>query len=249
MIRVALVSDRWLSPEAWEGRGMTVTRPGSASFERLVAEKFGAVLLDWSFPDDGALANYWQLHNLLGVPLVVLAEGAASGEVKGLLDRGADDVVTGSVDGALLAARVAAIVRRTQGRGQPQVSATLSLSGIEVDLAQRMVRRPDGAQTLSRTEYALLEAFLAARGRACSHRELVSRVWGGESASATHYLRLYVRYLRQKLELDPAHPKHLVNVRGVGYRLVLEPSAELARTEETASGGVLPEDVGVAVGA
>src|SRR6266567_858004 len=111
--RVALVSDRWLSPEAWRLRGMTVTRPGPVAFERLVASGPDVIVLDAALGDDSQLKNCWQAHDLLGVPIVVLAESPA--DVLPFLERGADEVVDQSEDGAVLAARVAAVLRRVQG--------------------------------------------------------------------------------------------------------------------------------------
>jgi two-component system KDP operon response regulator KdpE len=218
--RVGLISDRWLKPAEWSQRGLTLVRMQWLAFEWLLVDPPAAIVLDLESADARQVADVWQLHDLLGVPVVVLAGAAPRGEIQALLERGAEDVVTGSPDGTLTAALVAAILRRPRSGSVQQVPLVLRLDGIEVDMARRVVRRPGGPLSLSRTEFALLMALVRAGGRACSHAELVTRVWGADHAAATHYLRLYIRYLRQKIERDPLHPRHLLNVRGVGYRLV-----------------------------
>ena len=223
-VRVALLSDRWLSPAPWHQRGMSVVRVRSVALASLLADAPSAIVIDPACGDAAQLADCWRLHELLHVPLVVLAEGASSDEVVAWLERGADEVVTQPPVGPLLSARLAAILRRTQKRTPEQPTSLVHLSDAEVDLTRRLVRRADGTRTLSRTEFKLLQALLDAGGRACTHTELVIRVWGAECASATHYLRLYIRYLRQKIERDPLQPRHILNVRGIGYRLAFDPA-------------------------
>jgi len=232
---------------------MTVTRPGAMAFEQLVSSAPDAIVLDGALEDDSQVRNSWRAHELLGVPIIVMARPAD--EVLELLERGADEVVAHAEDDALLAARVAAVLRRAPERRPQNVSSTLTLGRVEVDMERRVVRRPDGTQTLSRTEFALFQALVQARGRACTRQELITRVWGAQYASATHYLRLYVRYLRQKLELDPMHPAYLLNVHSVGYRLVVDelpaekssrlPAEQSMRLPAITSIGRMPQEVAV----
>lgn len=219
--RVALLSDRWLKPEAWSRRGLTLVRLQPVAFERLLAEPPDAIVLDPACGNARQVADCWQLHDLLRVPLVVLDEGASPAATVAHLERGAADVITESPDGALLAAQVVAVLRRCRRESLQQVPAVLNLGGVEVDMVRRLVRREGGDLPLSRTEYSLLLAFLQSGGRTSTHHELMTRVWGAECASATHYLRLYIRYLREKLEDDPRRPARILNVWGVGYRLAL----------------------------
>jgi two-component system KDP operon response regulator KdpE len=224
--RVALLSDRWLAPREWSERGMSAVRLRPMAFERLLADPPDAIVLDPACGDTRQVADCWQLHDLLRVPVVVLALSASADEVAALLERGAEDVVTETPDPALLAARVGAILRRCRRQALHHLPPVVNLDGVEVDLVRRVVRRPGGTQSLSRTEFNLLLAFLRSGGRTCTHHELMTRVWGTECASATHYLRLYIRYLREKIEDDPRRPSRILNVWGVGYRLALRPAAE-----------------------
>jgi DNA-binding response OmpR family regulator len=219
--RVALLSDRWLTPREWSQRGMSAVRLRPMAFERLLADPPEAIVLDPACGDARQVADCWQLHDLLHVPVIILAEGAPSDDVLALLERGAQDVVTEPPDAALLAARVAAILRRSRRQALQRIPPVVNLGGVEVDMVRRVVRRPGGCQSLSRTEFNLLLAFLRTGGRTCTHHELMTHVWGTECASATHYLRLYIRYLREKIEDDPRRPARILNVWGVGYRLAL----------------------------
>lgn len=232
-LRVALLSDRWLEPAEWSRRGMAPTHLQPVAFERLLTDPPAAIVLDPECTEARQLTDCWQLHDLLRVPVIVLAPGASGAEVAALLERGAEDVVTGTPDAALLAATVAAILRRVRRQAPQQVPPVVRLGSAEVDLVRRVIRRPGGTQSLSRTEFGLLLALLRAGGRACTHHDLITRVWGADYASATHYLRLYIRYLREKLEDDPRRPRFILNVWGTGYRLALAPIAEAAPVAES----------------
>ncbi len=240
VVRVLIASTRPINPAMWLRRGM-VAQPWPATVERALAEPPAAVVLD--LRSAGAhTEDCWLLHNLLGVPLIALAEAPARPEeVAAALDRGAAEVVTDSLDEALLAARVAAVLRRARRDVLQELPAVVTVGEAVVDLMRRRVCRAGQEYSLSRTEFALLLALLRANGRACSHGELVARVWGQGGPSGEHYLRLYIRYLRQKIEADPRRPRAIVNVWGVGYRLVLGHGEERpSREARPLAGGVVP---------
>jgi two-component system, OmpR family, KDP operon response regulator KdpE len=238
--RVALLSDRWLEPHEWTRRGMSATRLRPIAFDRLLADPPDAIVLDPTCAEPRQITDCWQLHDLVRVPVIVLAEGASTETVLAFLERGAAEVVTETPDPALLSARVAAILRRCHREALHQLPAVVNLDGVEVDLVQRVVRRSWGTLSLSRTEFNLLLAFLRAGGRTCTHHELMTRVWGAECASATHYLRLYIRYLREKIEDDPRRPERILNVWGVGYRLALRSEVTLPAEVEAAPAPAVP---------
>lgn len=218
---------------------MSAVRLRSVELERLLIDPPDLVVVDLPCVDARQVGECWQLHDLLGVPVIVLAEGASSEQVVAHLRRGADDVLTGDPQDGLVAARSAAVLRRYRGRRVNRPPLILRLDGdIEVDMRRRVVHRPGGTQSLSRTEFNLLVALVQAGDRPCPHSELISRVWGTEAASASHYLRLYIRYLRQKLEIDARQPRHLVNVWGSGYRLIYD-SATGVPLRETQSGSAV----------
>lgn len=226
--RVLLLTDRWLRPAEWRRLSLELERPKHGRLESFLTAPPAAALLEPSAASEEETALCWQLHDLLGVPVVALAPGAAAADVVALLDRGADDVVTDEIEPSLLAARVAAILRRTPRPAARRLPATVAWGDVQVDLLRRTVVRAGEVQTLSRTEFSLFLALLRCGGRTCSQRELITRVWGVESAAAAHYLRLYIRYLREKLEDNPRHPKRVLTVWGTGYRLNLTDATQLA---------------------
>ncbi|MFN8556263.1 MAG: response regulator transcription factor, partial [Dehalococcoidia bacterium] len=164
-------------------------------------------------------------HQLLDIPVVVVDEHATAAEVVEWFAQGADDVITLPPDTSEVAARVASILRRSR-RGPDRLPPVLLFDAVEVDTVRRVVRRPnEGAPDvptelpLSPTEFSLLVTLIRAGGRVCTYRELAASGWESDSSASPHYLRLYMRFLRRKIEADPSQPRWLLNVRGVGYRL------------------------------
>jgi len=209
---------------AWGQRGLSAFTPAVLAPDRLVAEA-AVIVADIQDVGPGQLDELFRMRQFMGVPLIVVAEHAKADDCIALLKSGADDVVNGPVDLDLLAARVAAVARRHPRENTGEPALLMQESGLEIDLARRVVRRGGDTQSLSRTEFRLLLALLRAEGRTCTVRELVTQVWGGEHTSGPAYLRLYIRYLREKIEDDPRHPRRIMNVWGRGYRLALRPAA------------------------
>jgi two-component system KDP operon response regulator KdpE len=135
------------------------------------------------------------------------------------LDAGADDYLTKPFSGRELLARVRAILRLTQSANEP---AVVCFGDIEVDLAARAVRRAGAEVKLTAREYALLRLLVQHRGRVVTHRQILRELWGPNAEENTHYLRVFMTHLRQKLEADPHAPAYLRTDAGIGYRLVEE---------------------------
>jgi two-component system KDP operon response regulator KdpE len=221
--RVALVSDHPWDAERERWDGMSVALTGSDLRDELLGTAPDAVIVDAS-ADPRRLVGLWEAHGVAGFPVLVVAPGAAPQTVAAWFEQGAEDVITEPAEPKLLAAHVAAILRRPLNRGSAVKSSVLRLGRVVVDLNRRIVSRPEGTYSLSPTEFNILQLLLRAGGRTCTQQELVHRIWGSDIRSGADYLRLYIRYLRHKLEEDPAHPKHVVNVRGLGYRFLFPES-------------------------
>jgi len=146
-------------------------------------------------------------------------------------------VLTKSTPLGEVVARVRATLRRTGSRHQEEERAVIRTGAIEIDRTSRIVTKNGMPVQLSRTEYRLLDALALRIGQVAPHRLLLSNVWGGAFVDGSHYLRMYMGYLRQKLEDDPRHPRYLRNEWGLGYRLALLP----ARTEAEEEGAEAPE--------
>ncbi|MEP6723030.1 MAG: winged helix-turn-helix domain-containing protein, partial [Variovorax sp.] len=139
------------------------------------------------------------------------------------LDAGADDYLTKPFGTGELLARVRANLRRPRAAGGngDEPEAVFRFGEIELDRAARIVRRVGAEVHLTPTEYRLLTVLVANAGRVLTQRQLLREVWGPSHSEQSHYLRIYMGHLRQKLEADPAQPKHLLTETAVGYRLVV----------------------------
>lgn len=178
-----------------------------------------AVILDLGLPDMGGLDVLRQLREWSRVPVLVLTVVAGEPEKVAALDAGADDYLTKPFGAAELAARLRAILRRAPGENEPSVVA---FGDIEVDLASRVVRRKGVEIRLTAKEYAMLRILVLHRGKVVTHGHMLRELWGPKAEENTHYLRVHMTHIRQKLEEDPHRPRHLRTESGIGYRLVEE---------------------------
>jgi two-component system, OmpR family, KDP operon response regulator KdpE len=159
------------------------------------------------------------LRALGDVPVMAAASRPSPDLATQCLDAGADAVVPLTAPSAELAARVRAVLRRTRLHEAAPAGRIVAAGGLVIDLDERTVRRLGTEIRLSPTEFNLLAVLAEHPGRVVSNGEILTRVWGPEYRDDIHYVRLYVGYLRGKLELDPAHPTLIINQWGVGYRL------------------------------
>ena len=175
------------------------------------------VLLDLGLPDLDGVTVLKRLREWSRVPVVVLSVREREEDKIAALDAGADDYVTKPFATGELLARL----RVAQRRSQPVPEESVFRSGdVEVDLARRVVLRKGKEVKLTATEYSLLALFVRHAGRVLTHRQLLKEVWGPNAIGQTHYLRVYVAHLREKLEADPNKSELIVTESGVGYRLV-----------------------------
>lgn len=166
--------------------------------------------------------------------LAIAADGDPSASVSAL-EVGADDVVRPNTPREEVVARLRAAIRRSARAPQRQPKAiepraVVETGDLKIDRTARVVTKGDTQIMLTRTEYRLIEALAARVGQTVPHRLLLSAVWGEEFVDDTHYLRVYMGYLRQKLEDDPHHPRYLMSEWGIGYRLVQHPTTPPERS-------------------
>jgi two-component system KDP operon response regulator KdpE len=176
-----------------------------------------AIVLDLGLPDIGGLEVLRQLREWSRVPVLVLTVLAAESDKVAALDAGADDYLTKPFGSAELTARLRAILRRAPGENEP---AVIAFGDIEIDLAARVVRRAGAEVRLTAKEYAMLRMLVIHRGKVVTHGQMLRELWGPKSEDNTHYLRVHMTHIRQKLEAEPHKPKHLRTESGIGYRLV-----------------------------
>lgn len=183
------------------------------------------LVLDLGLPDGDGLDLIRDVRGWSGVPIIVLSARTDEADKIAALDAGADDYLSKPFGVGELLARVRANLRRPRGAardGAPAEDAepVFRFGQVEVDRQARLVRR-DGAEVhLTPIEYRLLMVLITNAGRVLTHRQLLREVWGPSHADQSHYLRIYMGHLRQKLEANPAQPQHLLTETAVGYRLL-----------------------------
>ncbi|HEY7967686.1 MAG TPA: response regulator transcription factor [Solirubrobacteraceae bacterium] len=199
-----------------------VSTDGSRVLQMLETEQPDLILLDLMLPsvDGFELCKQVREHSSVGV-IVVSARGGDHDKVAAL-NLGADDYLTKPFSIEELLARIAATLRRTRPAPVETQSSVIALTEeLEIDLANRIVRRDGTELHLTPTEFALLRELVVNRGKLLTHAQLLRRVWGPGYETEIEYVRVYVRRLRQKLELAGSAPLILTQPR-VGYRMVSE---------------------------
>ena len=179
------------------------------------------VIADLGLPDGDGIDFIRALRGWSGVPVIVLSARTQESEKVAALDAGADDFITKPFGVAELLARTRANLRRTRA-GRATADVVFRFGEVEVDQSARIVRRRGAEVHLTPIEYRLLGVLIANAGRVLTHPFLLREVWGPGHAQSTHYLRVFMGTLRQKLEVDSAQPKHILTETGVGYRLMVE---------------------------
>jgi len=175
------------------------------------------VILDLGLPDMDGVAVLKRLREWTKVPVVVLSVRDREEDKIAALDNGADDYVTKPFSTGELLARLRVAQRHAQSQSENVVFRS---GGLEVDLAGRTVTLNGKMVKLTATEYALLRLFVQHAGKVLTHRQILREVWGPNYTEQTHYLRVYMTHLREKLEAEPSSPTLLITEPGIGYRLV-----------------------------
>jgi len=174
------------------------------------------VILDLGLPDMNGIDFIRDLRTWSPLPVLILSARSAERDKIAALDAGADDYLCKPFGVGELLARVRALLRRHWHSGES--TPRHQFGDVEVDLVRHVVSRGGVEIHLTQIEYRLLAVMLAHHGKVLTHRHLMQEVWGPGYREQGHYLRIYVGRLRQKLELDPAQPRHILTETGVGYR-------------------------------
>jgi two-component system KDP operon response regulator KdpE len=179
-----------------------------------------AIVLDLSLPDLDGREVIRRLREWTQTPVLILTVRDSDAEKVALLDAGADDYVTKPFSMTELQARIRAALRHASGAS---ADACVTVDGLEIDFASRIVRVRGQELHLTATEYAILSLLARNIGKVVTQRRLLSEVWGPHAIERTHYLRVHVGQLRKKIEDDPSRPRLLITEAGVGYRLTAPP--------------------------
>jgi len=180
------------------------------------------IILDLGLPDMDGVELVKQLRDWSTVPVIIVSARGKEQDKIVALDAGADDYLTKPFGAGELLARVRVALRHAatlkSGTGEP----VFNLGELCVDLLHRRVTVGEKDVHLTPNEFKLMAVLVKHAGMVLTHRQLLKEVWGPGSGNETHYLRVYMNQLRQKLETDPTRPKYLLTEPGVGYRLLAE---------------------------
>ena len=178
-----------------------------------------AIILDLGLPDGDGLDFIRDLRQWSQTPIIVLSARAEEQDKIAALDAGADDYLSKPFGIGELQARLRVALRRHGSASQSDPLVTFS--DVRVDLAARRIQRGEEEIHLTPIEFRLLAVLIGHHGKVLTQRQLLREVWGPNAVEHSHYLRIYMGHLRQKLENDPARPRHFITETGIGYRFML----------------------------
>lgn len=206
-----------LEAEGWQVHESETMRRGLVEAG---TRKPNLIILDLGLPDGDGVDFIADVRKWSAMPIVVLSARTSEDEKIRALDAGADDYLTKPFGVGELLARVRTTQRRLRQIGS-STQESIQFGDVKVDLTARMVAKSDQTVHLTPTEYRLLAVLVRNAGRVVTNRQLLHDVWGPAHSESSHYLRIYMGHLRQKLEDDPAQPRYLLTETGVGYRLLV----------------------------
>ena len=209
-LRAALGAQEYRLAEA------TTAREGLA---QAASRNPDVILLDLGLPDRDGLEVTRELRGWSATPIIVLSARGREQDKVAALDLGADDYLTKPFGVEELLARIRVALRHAAMPAGAAPDPVFEAGEVRVDLIKREVRRNGEEVHLTPTEYKLLTLLIKHAGKVLTHRQMLKEVWGTNYAEQSHYVRVYMAQLRQKLEADPARPRLLLTEPGVGYRL------------------------------
>ena len=194
------------------------TQRFSEMINRSDAERLDLMIVDLGLPDgDGTTLIRW-VRAQSSIPLIIISARYDDNSKVNLLDAGADDYLVKPFSFTEMMARIR-VAMRHRNRDENNVPRLYRSFGVEIDLQRHQVIKHGERVRLTPTEFKLLERLMLQSGQVVTHRQLLADVWGAEFVEHTHYLRLYMAQLRNKLEETPSQPKLLITEPGIGYRL------------------------------
>jgi two-component system alkaline phosphatase synthesis response regulator PhoP len=202
-----------------EGYDVTVVGDGTAASKRAIQDPFDLVVLDVMLPGRDGFEICRDIRKAgLRMPILMLTARAQETEKVFAFELGADDYVTKPFGTKELRARIKALLRRSEARQDEPAPAMFTFGDIEVDFARGEVRRAGRPVDVTLTEFKLLTVFVKSRGRVLSRQQLLDLAWGPGTVLSDRAVDNHIVGLRRKIEAVAADPRHLVSVRGLGYR-------------------------------
>jgi len=205
------------------GYALEIAATGNEGLRLATLHQPDVVIVDLGLPDISGLDVIRRLREWYARPILVLSARSRESDKVAALDLGADDYLTKPFGVGELLARLRVTQRHLAEREVDKTQARIEIGALVIDLAGRRVQRDGIDVHLTPIEYKLLAALAQHRGKVLTHRQLLRDVWGATHVESPHYLRIYMRALRHKIEAEPARPRYLLTEVGVGYRLADAP--------------------------
>ena len=202
-----------------EGYQVIEAHNGLEALDTIRTQLPDMVLLDVMMPELDGFETLRMLREFSDIPVIMLTAKADENDVVYGLELGADDYVTKPFGPRELSSRIKAVLRRHDAKAPDEAILKID-DHLSVDFNQREVIVDGERIKLRPTEYRLLYHLIENAGWTVPHDQILAKVWGYEYRDEAHYVRLYVNYLREKIEEDPANPRYILTERGVGYRFV-----------------------------
>jgi two-component system KDP operon response regulator KdpE len=206
------------------GYAVAVAEDGREALETIATWAPDAIVLDLVMPGVDGFEVLRETRTWSNTPIIVLSARGQEADKVAALDQGADDYLTKPFGVAELLARLRVALRRARAGAPEQLTA----GDVMIDIGRHLVFRGQTEIHLTPTEFDLLAVLASEAGKVFTHRQLLERVWGRYAAENSQQLRVYINYLRRKLEDDASHPRLIVTEPGVGYRLKADPAPRAA---------------------
>ena len=214
------------------GYAVALAEDGATALEAIATWAPDAVVLELFVPRIDGFEVLRKTRTWSSVPIIVLTARGGESDKVAALDQGADDYLTKPFGIAEMLARLRVMLRRAR----VGVAEQLSAGDVTIDLRRRLVMRHGQEVHLTPTEFDLLRVLASEVGKVLTHQQLLERVWGTYAVENAQQLRVYINYLRRKLEADPSHPQLIVTEPGVGYRLKANASTDHEDDERSENG-------------
>lgn len=205
-----------------ESEGMRVyeAQTGKQGLSLVKCHEPDLVILDLGLPDMDGIRVIEQLRTWARMPILILSARSEEQQKVAALDAGADDYLTKPFGSSELLARIRAHLRKSANRLMDASGSPFCFGDVTLDFTLRRVTRGDEVVHLTPIEYRLLATLVQNAGKVLTHTQLLREVWGPGHSERSHYLRIYMGHLRQKLEQDPARPHFITTETGIGYRFM-----------------------------
>jgi two-component system KDP operon response regulator KdpE len=222
------LTQMWLENAGYD---VLTAQDGLEGLRRVFSSRPDLVLLDASMPGMDGYEVCRRIRDMSDIPVIMMTVDSGSTDLLRAFGYGADDYITKPVDFTEVMARVTAVLRRVRKAAQEDGSTVFCEGELEIDWKSRQVFVRGKRVKLSPTEFKLLACLVQNRGWIVPHEQLLQKAWGINYVGDKSFVKLYVRYLRLKLEKDPRHPEIILTERGIGYRFAASATDGLPEAE------------------